>query len=113
MRFLLVLAIALGLLGAGSAQDAAPAKSGSTSARQKQADRDITAKIRRSIIDDRSLSTSAHNVNIRTQNGKVTLRGNVASEEEKHTVESKAKEVAGPENVTSELAVAPSKKKTG
>jgi osmotically-inducible protein OsmY len=70
-------------------------------------DQAITRGIRKSIMSDKSLSTYAHNVKIITQNGIVTLRGPVRSDEEKATVESKAAAVAGQENVTSQIEVAP------
>ena len=54
------------------------------------ADRAITQKIRKAIVDDSSLSTYAHNIKIITQDGKVTLRGPVRSEDEKSNVEAKA-----------------------
>ena len=75
-------------------------------------DRDIMAKIRRSILDDKSLSTYAHNVKIVSRQGKVTLKGPVRSEDEKKTVAAKATEVAGAGNVTDELTVKPEKKKS-
>lgn len=74
-------------------------------------DRDIMAKIRRSIMDDKSLSTYAHNVKIVSQHGKVTLKGPVRSEDEKKTVAAKATEVAGAGNVTDQLTVKPDKSK--
>jgi hyperosmotically inducible periplasmic protein len=74
-------------------------------------DRDIMQKIRKSIMDDKSLSTYAHNVKIVSQNGKVTLKGPVRSEEEKKTVEQKATDVAGAGNVTDQMTVKPEKKK--
>lgn len=49
-------------------------------------DRDLMEKTRRSLTDDKSLSTSAHNVKIISQNDQVTLKGPVASEEEKLVV---------------------------
>jgi hyperosmotically inducible protein len=58
-------------------------------------DRELTQKIRKSVMADKALSTYAHNVKIISQNGKVTLRGPVKSDEEKKTVEAKAIEVAG------------------
>ena len=73
------------------------------------ADRAITQKIRKAIHQDKSLSTYAHNIKVITQNGKVTLRGPVRSEEEKNNLQAKAVAVAGAENVTSQLEVAPSK----
>lgn len=66
-------------------------------------------KIRRSVLDDKSLSTYAHNAKIISQNGRVTLKGPVRSEEERQTVERKAREVAGEGNIVNELAVKPKK----
>jgi hyperosmotically inducible protein len=73
------------------------------------ADRAITQKIRKVIHDDSSLSTYAHNIKIITQDGKVTLRGPVRSEDEKTNIETKALAVAGQGNVTNQLEVAPPK----
>ena len=73
------------------------------------ADRAITQKIRKAIHEDTTLSTYAHNVKIITQDGKVTLRGPVRSEDEKSNIEAKAVAVAGQGNVTNKLEVAPSK----
>jgi hyperosmotically inducible protein len=72
-------------------------------------DRDITQKIRQGIMADKSLSTYAHNVKIISQDGKVTLRGPVRSDDEKSTVEGKAAAVVGKENVNSQIEVAPAK----
>jgi osmotically-inducible protein OsmY len=72
-------------------------------------DRAIAQKIRKSIHDDTSLSTYAHNIKIISQDGKVTLRGPVRSEDEKNNLQAKAVEVAGKENVTNQLEIAPSK----
>ena len=72
-------------------------------------DRAITQKIRKAVHDDTSLSTYAHNIKIITQDGKVTLRGPVRSEEEKSNLQAKAVAVAGRENVTNQLKVAPPK----
>ena len=73
------------------------------------ADRAITQKIRKAIHDDTSLSTYAHNIKIITQDGKVTLRGPVRSEDEKNNLQAKAVAVAGEENVTNRTEIAPSK----
>jgi osmotically-inducible protein OsmY len=74
-------------------------------------DREIMQKIRKSIVDDKSLSTYAHNVKIVSQHGKVTLKGPVRSDEEKKAVEAKAAEVAGAANVTNQVTVKPEKSK--
>src|SRR5271167_4781900 len=80
-----------------------------TAGQQKmdRSDRDITQQIRRAVMQDKSLSTYAHNVKIITQNGQVTLKGPVRSEDEKRAVEAKANEIAGADKVTSELDIKP------
>jgi osmotically-inducible protein OsmY len=72
-----------------------------------RSDRDITQQIRKSIVSDKSLSTYGHNVKVITQNGMVTLKGPVRSEEEKKAVEEKAAQVAGADKVTNEIDVQP------
>jgi len=84
--------------------------SAATADKQKMnaTDRKLTQQIRKAVMADKSLSTYAHNVKIVSQNGTVTLRGPVRSEEEKHTIAAKAAEVAGgAEKVTDEMSVAP------
>jgi hyperosmotically inducible protein len=78
-----------------------------TADRQKdnRSDREITQQIRKAITNDKSLSTYAHNVKVITQNGQVTLKGPVRSDEEKRAVEAKATEIAGESKVTSELDI--------
>ena len=70
-------------------------------------DRDITQQIRRAIMKDKSLSSYAHNVKVTTQNGQVTLKGPVRSDEEKRAIEAKATEIVGENKVTSELDIKP------
>ena len=72
-------------------------------------DRDITKKIRMAIHDDKSISMYAHNVKIITQNGKVTLKGPVHSDEEKTNIAAKATAVAGDGNVDNQIEVVPPK----
>jgi hyperosmotically inducible protein len=68
-------------------------------------DRDITAKIRKSIVADKDLSTDAHNVKIITKNGAVTLKGPVKSTDEKQKVMSCASNVVSPDKITDEMTV--------
>ena len=84
-------------------------RSAPTADQQKtnKSDRLMTQQIRKSIMADKSLSTYAHNIKVISQNGKVTLRGPVHSEDEKANVESKAAAVAGKENVSSYIDVVP------
>ncbi len=74
--------------------------------KENQTDRDLARRVRRAITSDKSLSTYARNVKIIAQDGKVTLRGPVRTEEEKHAIEAKAAQVAGDGNVTSEIQIA-------
>jgi len=83
--------------------------SGASTAEQQNANRsdvEITREIRRSITQDKGLSTYARNVKIITKDGTVTLRGPVRSEEEKKSIGSKADSVAGAGHVKNELEVA-------
>ena len=73
--------------------------------KENPTDRETTRKIRRALIQDKSLSTYAHNIKIVTQNGTVTLKGPVRSEEEKSAVIAKATEVAGEGHVIDQLEV--------
>jgi osmotically-inducible protein OsmY len=79
-------------------------------AKNNTSDRETMQKIRQALMDDKSLSTYAHNVKIIAQNGKVTLKGPVRSEDEKRLVEQKAAEIAGSGNVTDEITIKPAKK---
>jgi len=70
------------------------------------ADQDLTQKIRQSIMSDKSLSTYAHNIKIISQNGIVTLKGPVKSDDEKRNVKAKAVAVAGSAaKVTDQISV--------
>jgi hyperosmotically inducible periplasmic protein len=87
------------------------AKGAPTADQQKENsnDRELTQKIRRAIMDDKTLSTYAHNVKIISQDGQVTLKGPVRTEDEKKIVEAMAIEVAGAGRVTNQLSIAPAK----
>ena len=73
---------------------------------ENQKDIDITADIRKRVVDT-NMSVNAQNVKIITQDGKVTLRGPVKSDDEKMQIEKLAQSVAGPTNVVSQLEVQP------
>jgi hyperosmotically inducible periplasmic protein len=83
--------------------------SGEVTADQQKAnaaDRDLTKKIRQSVIDDKSLSTYAHNIKIISQNGVVTLKGPVKSDDEKKAIVAKAVAVTGSaDKVTDQMSV--------
>jgi hyperosmotically inducible periplasmic protein len=117
---LLVLGSLLGVGSLSAQQSTAPADNTTVNQRDRNpneptadlqknnpSDRDITQQIRRAIMKDKSLSSYAHNVKIITQNGQVTLKGPVRSDEEKRAIEAKATEIVGENKVTSELDIKP------
>jgi hyperosmotically inducible periplasmic protein len=122
VKALLAQFVLLGSLGALWAQKDAPApaadntkvnqrdrdKSEPTADQQKDnaTDRQLAQQIRKAIIKDKSLSTYGHNIKVIAQNGVVTLKGPVKSEEEKQAIETKAAQIAGTDKVTSEIQVA-------
>ncbi len=72
---------------------------------ENKADIKITADIRKRVVDEK-MSVDAHNVKIITQDGRVTLRGPVKTEEEKQRIEEIAGAVVGADRVDSQLEVA-------
>jgi hyperosmotically inducible periplasmic protein len=117
---LLLLSSLLGVGSLSAQQSTAPADNTTVNQRDRNqnepaadqqknnlSDRDITQQIRRAIVKDKSLSTYAHNVKVITQNGQVTLKGPVRSDEEKRSIEAKATEIVGENKVTSELDIKP------
>ncbi len=76
-------------------------------AKNNRSDVDIMAQIRREVMAEKGLSTSAHNVKIVAESGLVTLKGPVKSVEEKALVAQKAVSVVGVKNVRNELEIAP------
>jgi hyperosmotically inducible periplasmic protein len=104
--------LALGVSTAPTLRPCAVAQSGQQTADSQsntKADLALTAQIRKALMDDKTLSMSAHNVKIITRNGMVTLRGAVASEAEKAAVAAKAREIAGADMVTDSLLTLPPK----
>ncbi|MEX1230061.1 MAG: BON domain-containing protein [Planctomycetaceae bacterium] len=87
-----------------NARDADGAEKTPFDQNENQADINITAEIRKQVVDT-EMSTLAHNVKIITQDGKVTIRGPVETEQEKQSIEEIAQKVAGNDNVTSQLEV--------
>lgn len=74
---------------------------------ENKADLETSRKIRKSIVDDKNLSTYAHNIKIITQDGVVNLKGPVRNAEEKRIVETKARDIAGEGKVQSQIEIAP------
>jgi len=70
-----------------------------------EADRALIQQIRRTLNQDGTFSATAPNIRIVTDNGRVTLRGTVASQTEKEQIESRAKQIAGVTSVDNQLEV--------
>ena len=68
-----------------------------------KADIKLAAAVRRVIVKDTSLSTSAHNVKLVAAQGSVTLRGPVKNADEKAKVEADVKAVSGVSSVDNQL----------
>ena len=79
-----------------------------TADQQKEngSDRVLAQQVRRALVKDKALSTYAHNIKVIAQDGVVTLKGPVHSEQEKQAIEAKAAEAAGgPDKIKSEIDV--------
>lgn len=70
-----------------------------------KADRDTTARIRKDLMADKSLSSYAHNVKIVTVNGTVTLKGPVKSEDEKAKIAQIAGNTVSADKISNEITV--------
>jgi hyperosmotically inducible periplasmic protein len=112
-----IIASAAVLNAAPAQQQTAPDNTGrnkteaTTAEQQKNSKSDLetTRRIRKAIVDDKALSTYAHNVKIVTEDGQVTLTGPVNSPQEQAAVAAKAVQVAGSGKVINQTEVAPSK----
>ena len=71
---------------------------------ENKADIKTTADIRKRVVAEK-MSTDASNVKIITQDGKVTLRGPVKTEDERKKIDEIAADVAGADKVDSQLEV--------
>lgn len=72
---------------------------------ESEADRNLTQQIRRAVVADDALSTTAKNVKIITINGVVTLRGPVNTAQEQAAIVAKARQAAGADKVDNQLEV--------
>jgi len=73
------------------------------------ADLQITQAVRRALMQDDQLSTTAKNIKVITANGQVTLRGPVNNAQEKTKIDQIVKSAAGGARIVDELEVKESK----
>ena len=69
----------------------------------REAEMDLTRRLRAKIMADNQLSTEAHNVKIITMPKAITLKGPVASRAEKVKLENYARSMAGDKKVYNQL----------
>jgi osmotically-inducible protein OsmY len=89
-------------------RDQNPGEATADQQKMNAADRALTAKIRKAVMADKNLSTYAHNVKIISQDGTVTLKGPVQSDDEVKSIMAKATEGTGsPDKVVNQMSVKP------
>lgn len=71
------------------------------------ADVDLTARVRRALVDDSSLSVMAENLTVVSKDGVVTVRGAVKSADEVTRVENVVRGVTGVSRVDAHIDVKP------
>jgi hyperosmotically inducible protein len=87
-------------------RDRNPSEPTADQQKENGSDRVLAQQVRRALVKDKSLSTYAHNIKVIAQNGIVTLKGPVHSDQEKQAIETKAAEAAGgPDKIKSEIDV--------
>jgi hyperosmotically inducible protein len=107
-KFLLPFFASLLMVYSSQAQQATPTpRDPATASDATEAD---TQKIRQAVMKDGSLSMSAKNAKIIAQDGKITLKGPVDSQQEKDTIGAEAGEIAGKDKVDNQLEVKAEKK---
>lgn len=75
--------------------------------KSNSSDTQITARIRRDIMNQKAFSTYAKNIKIITVDGKVTLKGPVRTQKEQAWILQSARSVVGLSNVVDKIEIAP------
>jgi len=89
-------------------RDRNPDEAAADQQKMNKADRALTARIREALMADKNLSTYAHNVKIISQDGTVTLKGPVRSDDEVKSIMAKAIEGTGSaDKVINQMSVKP------
>jgi osmotically-inducible protein OsmY len=78
---------------------------GNNQMQSQPSDWDITANVKKNLMSDNSLSSSARMISVTTNNGVVTLTGTVASKEESRKVVRMVKSVSGVTDVDNQLTI--------
>lgn len=76
-----------------------------TTTRSQTSDMDLSAEARRSLESDPELSPKAQHVNVRVRNGRATVQGAVANENEKDIIRQKVLAIEGIHSVNDKLKV--------
>lgn len=95
----------------GSAGAPADTAAAATSDEAKtDTDRTLNSSIRQALSADPTLSSSTKDIQLKTEEGEVTLEGSVFNKDAKEMIEEKVKKVQGVEDVNNDLEVASSDK---
>lgn len=73
----------------------------------QSSDWEITGRVKKMIMMDSTLSTSARFVSVETNDGVVTLTGSVPTKEDSRRIERMTKDVQGVQRVRNELTINP------
>jgi osmotically-inducible protein OsmY len=90
-------------------KDSNPTQKNASNQSGDEVDMYLVSRIRKDIMAEKELSTSAKNIKIIAINGQVLLRGPVRSREEAQTILKYARAAAGVPNVINEISVEPEK----
>ena len=74
---------------------------------ESAADRELADRVRKALRDDEELSDTAMHVSVSVKDGKVTLRGNVPTQDDKKAIVTTIKAMPGVTNVDDQLEVRP------
>jgi osmotically-inducible protein OsmY len=88
-----------------NSRDRSPSQATADQQTNNRSDIEITRDIRRAIVNDKTLSTYAHNVKVITKHGEVTLKGPVQTADEKQAIEARAADVVGAGHVKNQVSV--------
>lgn len=86
-------------------QGSSHARTDNKKSQEESSDWAITTKVKSAILADSTLSASSRFVSVETNNGVVTLSGNVASKEDRDRIVKIAKDINGVKSVDNQMTM--------
>ena len=105
MKLLALALVPLVVCGCKSREDSHREEAPSSTSATLETDAHLAESVRKAIAADMALSYDARNVRVTADDGVVTLRGTVASEDERSRIEALARNCAGVRSVDNEVEV--------